>query len=296
MNKSTRCGYVALVGRANVGKSTLVNRLLGQKVCITSRKPQTTRYPLLGMDTTEFDQVIYVDTPGIAPGEKRMMNQYMNRAAINSLHDVDVIVMMLDKCRWVEVDEVILTLLSKKQIPVILVINKIDLIKDKDRLLPFIELSRQKFNFTAIIPLSAKKNVQMSELREEIIQRLPIQEFIYPPDQLTNRSVRFLVAEIIREKVFRLSGDEIPFASAVEIESFKERDDITHINALIIVEREGQKHILIGKNGEKLKDIGTKARIDIEHLLNSKVNLQLWIKQKSGWSENEAILNDLGFE
>lgn len=290
-----KCGYVAVVGRPNVGKSTLINHILGQKLNITSRKPQTTRHNLLGIKTHEDCQAIYVDTPGMHHDQKKAINRVMNRSAESVIHDVDVIVFVLEKLRWTEEDDRVLAKLQHTKSPVILVINKIDQVANKDSLLPFLEMLSAKRNFEEIIPLSAKTGDSVQYLERLIKQRLPESEHFFDQDQLTDKSERFLAAEIIREKLMRQLGNEIPYEVTVDIEQFKNIDGISHIDALILVERDSQKSIVIGDKGKKIKLIGTEARKDIEMLLGRKVMLKTWVKVKQGWSDDDKALQSLGF-
>ena len=296
MTNDTRCGYVAIVGRPNVGKSTLMNHLLGQKISITSRKPQTTRHRVLGIRTGDNVQAVYVDTPGIPRQEPRAINRMMNRAATTSVRDVDVIVMVVDALKWNEGDEHVLQKLAGNPAPVILALNKLDTIDDKAALLPHLEALAQKRDFAAIVPVSALRNRQLDQLEQEIFQRLPVSEFFYPEDQVTDRSMRFMAAEAVREKLMRQLGKELPYACSVEIEQFEQQGTVWHISALILVEKASQKRIVIGDKGERLRKVGTEARQDIERLLDAKVMLKLWVKVKSGWSDDERALRSLGYD
>lgn len=291
-----RSGFVAIVGRPNVGKSTLMNHILGQKISITSSKPQTTRHRILGIKTTEVCQVIYVDTPGVHLNAKKAMNRYMNRAATSSLEEVELILFLVEANAWTEEDENVLRRLKDVKAPVILVVNKVDRIKDKEELLPVLQELSQKMAFASVIPLSALKGSNVEGLEREVYERLPEAAPMFPEDYVTDRSERFLAAELIREKLMRGLGKELPYSTAVEIESFKEEGGMLNIHGLIWVERDSQKRIVIGKGGEKLKEVGRQARIDMEKLFGSKVFLQLWVKVKEGWSDNERILNSLGYK
>lgn len=293
---SSRCGYVAIVGRPNVGKSTLLNHILGQKISITSRKPQTTRHRILGIKTEGDIQAIYVDTPGIHRQGEKALNRYMNRAATDSVKDVDVVVFVVDGLKWTDGDEWVLNKLSRVQEPVILVVNKVDQIEDKARLLPHLEALAQKREFAAIIPLSALKGQQLPALEEEVAKHLPAHAFHFDRDQVTDRSQRFIAAEIVREKIMRQMGQEIPYDLTVEIEQFAWEDNCWQIGALILVERPGQKAIVIGKAGSRLKKVGIDARTDLEKMLEQKVMLKLWVKVKSGWSDDERALRSLGYD
>lgn len=290
-----KCGYVALIGRPNVGKSTLMNHLLGQKISITSRKPQTTRHRILGINTTEAGQAIYVDTPGMHDNEKRALNRYLNRTADTTLVGVDVIVWLIDGLSWQPYDDLIFKKLEQAGLPVILAVNKVDKIKDREPILAFFAEAQKRYPFEHIIPISALKKTNLPQLETLIMELLPERDPIYPEDQITDRPERFLTAEIIREKLTRRLGDELPYSLTVEIERYEENPDITKIYAVIWVERSSQKSIVIGKQGEMLKKIGTDARLDIERLLDQKVYLQLWVKIKQGWSDNERALQSLGF-
>lgn len=294
-NENFHCGYVALIGRPNVGKSTLMNFVLGQKISITSHRPQTTRHRILGIKTTESAQIVYVDTPGIHDNEKKAMNRYMNRTAGASFKDVDVIVFLVDAMRWTDEDELVLKRLKNVSTPVVLVVNKIDLIKKKEDLLPFIEKIKDKYEFSDIIPLSAIKGDNVEGFEKVISAYLPVSEQFYSEDQITDRSERFMAAEIIREKLTRNLTQELPYNLTVEIEKFTQDGKMLDIAAIIWVERDNQKAIIIGKGGKKLKDIGMKARIDMEKMFQQKVFLQLWVKVKTGWSDDERALNSLGY-
>lgn len=291
----TRCGYVAVVGRPNVGKSTLINHILGQKLNITSRKPQTTRHALLGIKTESDCQTIYVDTPGMHKSQHKALNRLMNRSAESVLGDVDVIVFVIDKFKWTDEDDYVLEKLRFVSSPVILVINKVDEIESKENLLPYIAGLSAKRDFAGIVPLSALQGASVDVLEKMIREKMPEGSFLFDEDQLTDKSERFLAAEIIREKIMRQLGDEIPYATTVEIEQFSEDERIIHIHAAVLVERDGQKSIVIGKGGERLKLIGTEARKDIESLLGKKVMLKIWVKVKSGWSDDDRALRSLGY-
>ncbi|PLW83160.1 GTPase Era [Kineobactrum sediminis] len=292
----TRCGYVAIVGRPNVGKSTLLNHLLGQKISITSRKPQTTRHQVLGIKTEADYQIVFVDTPGLHRAEPRAINRYMNRAASSAIRDVDVIVMVVDRTAWTDEDEMVLQQVSRAGVPTLLVVNKVDLLDDKKVLLPQLQQLAEKAPFATIIPLSALRRHNLDALEEEILKHLPEAVYFFPEDQITDRSQRFLAAEIVREKIMRQLGEEIPYAVTVEIEEFKLEEGILNISALILVERQGQKRILIGDAGSRLRSIGTDARQDMEQLFENKVMLRLWVKVKSGWSDDERALRSLGYD
>jgi GTP-binding protein Era len=287
---------VAIVGRPNVGKSTLLNHLLGQKISITSRKPQTTRHQVLGIKTEDNHQIIYVDTPGLHKDAGKAINRFMNRAASSAIRDVDLVVFVVDRTAWTDEDQMVLDQVEQAGIPVLLVVNKVDLLEDKSQLLPHLQWLDSQGDFEAIVPLSALRTHNVAELEREIAQRLPISEHFFPEDQITDRSQRFLAAEIVREKIMRQLGDELPYAVTVEIEEFAQDSDVLHISALILVERKGQKKIIIGDGGSRLRSIGTEARRDMERLFDAKVMLRLWVKVKSGWSDDERALRSLGYD
>jgi GTP-binding protein Era len=289
------CGYVAIVGRPNVGKSTLLNHLLGQKLCITSRKPQTTRHTLLGIKTEGEFQMIFVDTPGIHTNQERAINRVMNRSAASVIADVDVVIFVVDRFEWSEADEYVAKYLSNNDVPLIVAVNKVDMIDDKEALLPHLNFLSSKVNAKELIPLSALRRTNLDVLEKKIKGYIPQKTHVYPEDQITDRSERFLAAEIVREKITRQLGAEVPYQVTVEIEEFRAEKKITYISALILVEREGQKKIIIGTNGERLKKIGEQARADIESLLGCKVMLRTWVKIRSGWSDDERALRSLGY-
>lgn len=298
MTDSTfKSGYVAIIGRPNVGKSTLINRVLGQKLCITSRRPQTTRHRILGIKTSDDSQLVYVDTPGLHIDDKRAMNRYMNRAAASSIDDVDVILFLVDGMNWTEEDERVLERLKQNaKAPVILVINKVDKLADKEVLLPQIEKLATYFDFANVLPISARKGMNVDQLEQEIKKLIPEGELIFPEDQLTDRSSRFLAAELIREQLFRHLGQELPYSITVEIEQFDDEEKLYRIGAVIYVERDGQKSIVIGKKGELLKSVGKDARLEMQSLFGRKVFLRLWVKVREGWGDNERMLKNLGYK
>jgi GTP-binding protein Era len=293
---TTYCGYIALVGRPNVGKSTLLNRILQHKLSITSRKPQTTRHSILGICTEGDYQFVYVDTPGIHQGSKKTMNRMMNKTAISVLRDVDIVAFLVDGTHWKDEDEYVLQLIKNIDVPCFLLVNKVDKIVDKATLLPWLEAMSQRHNFAGIIPISAKTGIQVDTLQTRLRERLPEGPHLFDADQFTDRSTRFLCAELLREKIFRLCGQELPYATTVEIESYKEEEDVIRIHALILVEKEGHKRMVIGNKGSKLKEMATTARIDMEKLLGKKVFLQCYCKVKSGWSDDERLLKQLGYD
>lgn len=290
-----RCGFVAIVGRPNVGKSTLLNHILGQKLSITSRKPQTTRHQVHGIKTLDGVQAIYVDTPGIHLEEPKALNRYMNRAATSALAGVDLVIFVVDRMFWNEGDENVLQQISRVDCPVILAINKVDQIETKSDLLPHLEALSKRHNFAEIIPLSALRMTNLDRLEERVAHYLPAGEHHYPEEQWTTRSSRFLAAELVREKVMRQLGAELPYSVTVEIEQFKDSGRSLHIHAKIVVEREGQKKIIIGDKGARLRQIGQQAREDMERLFDRKVMLNLWVKVKKGWADDERVMRSLGF-
>lgn len=294
-NSDFRCGYVGIIGRPNVGKSTLLNYILGQKLCITSRKPQTTRHQILGIKTTENAQAIYVDTPGVHKDSPRAMNRYMNRAAHSIIEDVNVVLFLVEAGVWTEKDEWVFNKLKTTKNPVILVVNKVDQLKDKNKLLPFMQKLSLIHPFKAIVPVSALKGKYISDLEKEVESLLDVSEAIYPEDQFTDRSMKFFAAEIIREKLVRQLGQELPYDLTVMIEQFEDDGEKLNINAVILVERKNQKQIIIGHSGERLKKVGTQARIDMEKMFDEKVFLEIWVKVKEGWSDDELILKSLGY-
>jgi len=295
MDDDYRCGYVALVGRPNVGKSTILNRLVGQKISITSRRPQTTRHRILGIKTDDQAQIVFVDTPGLHSQQPRAMNRYMNRAAADSLRDVDVVVFVVEGTRWQKDDDWILEKLEHVSCPVILAINKIDRVSDKAELLPHLEVLAAKRHFTELIPVCAKSGDHLDRLEAAVRKLLPVSPPFYSEDQVTDRSERFLAAELVREKLFRKLGEEIPYGLTVEIERFKTEKRTLHIHALIWVEKNSHKPIVIGNKGERLKEVGREAREDMQKAFGHKVFLQLWVKVKEGWADDERALQSLGY-
>lgn len=296
MSGESRCGYVALVGRPNVGKSTLMNHLLGQKLAITSRKPQTTRHTMLGVDTQDNIQAIYVDTPGIHTATDRAMNRYMVRGAVSVLSDVDLVVMVVDADKWVSDDDLVLSHIKRAETPAMVAINKMDTFAQPEQVLAVIQQLRARHDFSAYLPISALKERGLEGLRTEIAQALPVAEHLFPADQLTDKPMRFLVAEIIREKLMRRLGEELPHHLSVTVEQYRVEGSLVRIAANIIVERRGQKIIVIGSKGARLKAIGSEARQDIEALIDAKVMLNLWVKVKPGWSNDEASLRRYGYD
>ena len=295
-NQKTYCGFIAIVGRPNVGKSTLLNKILGQKISITSRKAQTTRHRIVGIHTEGAYQAIYVDTPGLHIEEKRAINRLMNRAASSAIGDVDLIIFVVEGTKWTEDDEMVLNKLRAAKAPVVLAINKIDNVKEKDELLPHITELSQKFDFVEILPISAQRGKNV-HIRQKIV-RDSLREGVhhFPEEYVTDRSQRFMASEIIREKLMRFTGEELPYSVTVEIEQFKVNErGVYEINGLILVEREGQKKMVIGAKGQKIKTIGIEARADMERLFDAQVHLELWVKVKSGWADDERALRSLGY-
>lgn len=294
----SKAGFVTVIGRPNVGKSTLINHLVGQKVSITARKPQTTRHRILGIHTYNGVQAIYVDTPGLHTGVKKALNKQLNRTALSSLNDIDVVLFMVEGTKWVSDDHWILDKLVGIKTPVILVINKVDVVSEKNSLMPHIQKLAGRYDFADIVPISAINGDNVKALDKVVAKYLPNGEHFFPDDQITDRSERFFVAEIIREKLIRNLGDEIPHSLAIALDKFEEREDkkIRDIAAVIWVEREGQKKIVIGKDGAVLKKIGTTARKELEDYFEQKVFLQLWVKVKRGWSDDERAIQTLGYK
>jgi GTP-binding protein Era len=290
-----RTGLVAIVGRPNVGKSTLLNALVGQKLSITADKPQTTRHRINGVLTTEQAQYVFVDTPGYQTRHKNALNRTLNRTVRGVLNDVNVVLLVIEPLRFGAEDQQVLELIPES-VPLILVLNKLDTVKGRDKLLPFVAQLAQQRSFAAVLPVSASKGKHLQELLAEIKQHLPAGEPMFGPDDLTDRPVRFLAAELIREKVFRLVGDELPYTSTVIIDKFEEGETLQRIFATVLVENDNQKAILIGAQGERMKRIASEARADLEKLLGSKVYLEVWVKVKSGWADSEASVRAYGYE
>ncbi len=290
-----RCGYVAIIGRPNVGKSTLLNHVLGQKLSITSRKPQTTRHTLLGILSEPDVQMIFVDTPGIHASRARAINRVMNRSAASVIQDVDAVIFVVDRTEWGEADEYVASFLTDNPVPLIVAVNKVDMVADKDSLLPHLDFLQKKLPAIDLVPVSALRKTNVDRLLARVRTLMPENPPLFSEDQITDRSERFLSGEIIREKITRQLGAELPYDVTVEIEDFRAEADVTFIHALILVEREGQKKIIIGSSGERLKSIGQKARADIENLLGCKVMLKTWVKVRSGWSDDERALRSLGY-
>jgi GTP-binding protein Era len=297
MNEAThRCGYVALIGRPNVGKSTLLNALVGQKVSITSRKPQTTRHRIVGILGGPGFQAVFLDTPGLHARLHRGLNRAMNRAALGSLAEADLLLLVVDATRWTQEDETALERVRQSGKPVVLVVNKCDKVKPREKLLPTLERLSALHAFDAVVPLSALKGDNVDRLRDVIAPLLPEGEAIYAKDQVTDRSVRFLAAEIVREKLTRVLQEELPYGISVEIERWEEEDNRLLIGAVIWVEREGQRKIVIGEGGQRLKEVGQAARLDINDMLERRIHLELWVKVRENWADNEAALRQFGYD
>jgi GTP-binding protein Era len=290
------CGFISIVGRPNVGKSTLLNQLLVQKVSITSRKPQTTRHRIMGIDTKGVYQAIYVDTPGLHITEKRAINRLMNRAASSSIGNVELVIFVVEGTNWTADDEMVLNKLSSLKCPVLLAINKVDNVNDKSKLLPYIAFLCQQMTFIEVVPISAENGMNIDTISGIVRKLLPEAEHHFPDDYITDRSQRFMASEVIREKLIRFLGEELPYSVTVEIEQFapNERGGY-NLYCLILVESEGQKKIVIGNKGAKIKTIGIKARQDMEKMFDTKVHLELWVKVKSGWADDERMLRSLGY-
>ncbi len=293
--RTNRCGFTTIVGRPNVGKSTLLNRIIGQKLAITSHKPQTTRHSILGVKTDSGGQIVYVDTPGIHTRGSQPMNKYLNRTAKSALADVDLLLFVVEALRWTEEDEMVLKTITKYGVKCILLVNKVDRVKNKQELLPFLSETAEKHGFTEVIPLSALNGTNVSELEQKVLAAMPEGENIYPEDQLTDRSERFFAAEFVREQLTQRYAQEIPYALTVEIEKFEVDKKLYRIHALIWVEREGQKNIIIGKGGAALKEVSTQARKEMEKFFGTKVFLKVWVKVKKSWSTDSKSLHQLGY-
>ena len=291
-----KTGYVSIIGRPNVGKSTLLNHLVEQKLSIVSRKPQTTRWNLLGIKTTSDAQIIFIDTPGLQKEPKLALNQHMNRAVSNTLNYIDIILFVVDALKWNELDENVINLLKKSSAAqIFLVLNKVDKISDKNDLLSFISIISKQLDFKEVIPVSATKGTGLEELESAIINNLPVAAALFPEDQVTDRSERFFAAEFIREKLMTRLSDELPYHLSITIDEFKENNNVLHIHACIWVERKGQKSIVIGKEGSVLKAVGKEARKDLEEMFGKKVNLKTWVKVKKKWTDSEQALKQFGY-
>ena len=290
-----RCGFVAIVGRPNVGKSTLMNHLIGQKISITSKKAQTTRHRVTGIHTTDAAQFVFVDTPGFQTFHKGALNEALNKSVKDTLSNVDCVLFVLEAKRFTGADREVLALLPKNT-PVILVVNKVDKAKDKLELAAFIDEVRAEFDFADVEVVSAKHGQRLAELLAKVEPILPESVPLYPEDMITDKNQRFLAAEIVREKLFRYLGEELPYSMNVEVEQFEVDGALYRIHVAILVDKEGQKPIVIGKGGEKLKKISTEARIDMETLFDTKVYLEVWVKVKSGWADDVRFLKEFGLD
>lgn len=292
---ANRCGYAALIGRPNVGKSTLLNRLIGQKIAITSHKAQTTRHALLGIRTLPDGQILYVDTPGLHLRGRSALNRLLNRTAESVLRDVDVVLLVVEAMVWTEEDEAVLNTVRSLGPEAILVVNKIDRVRPKERLLPYLSRVAEKHEFAAVIPASARRNENILQIERRVLDKLPAAPSLFPEDQVTDRSERFLAGELLREQLTRRYADELPYALTVEIERFEESERLYRIGAVVWVERPGQKAILIGKNGEAMKEASRLARENMEKLFQRKVWLDVWVKVKKSWSSDEQALASFGY-
>lgn len=295
MKQANHCGYVAIVGRPNVGKSTLLNRMLGQKLAITSHKPQTTRHSVLGIKTRPGGQLLFVDTPGIHQRVEHALNRYLNRTARAVLQDVDVVLWLVEAGVWTEEDDAVLADIAKLSCPCILAVNKIDRLADKAQLLPFLQTLSEKHAFAHIIPLSASKGTQVEVLENTLLSALPAGDNIFPEDQLSDRPESFFAAELLREQLTQRYAKELPYQVSVEIEKFKEEGKMYRIHALIWVERPAQKAIIVGKKGAALKESASEARRQMERFFDCKVHLEVWVKVKKSWSSDENALSRLGY-
>lgn len=292
---TSRCGFAAVVGRPNVGKSTLINALLMRKVSITSPKPQTTRHRILGIKTTSDGQIVFVDTPGINYAETRALNRYMNRAAQGAIEDVDVVLFLVEALRWTSQDEGVAERIKASGRPTILVLSKVDRVRPRSKLLPFMDEMAREHGFDEIVPVSARRGENLEDLESAIKARLPQGDRLFPEDMFTDRSERFVAAELIREKLILRLDQEVPYRLSVEIEDMAVRHGVWHVGAVIWVERPGQKAIVIGRKGELLKQVGTASRRELQKLLGRDVDLRLWVKVKDDWSNNDRALAALGY-
>lgn len=296
MTDKFQCGYVNIIGRPNVGKSTLLNRLVGQKLSITSKRPQTTRWQLLGIKTTAEYQLIFVDTPGLQYSHRTSINRHMQREIMDSLSYVDVVIFVVEALVWTEVEDQILTIIGNKSYPVILVINKIDKLKNKEQLLPFIKAVSEKYQFREIIPVSALKDDNVSLIEKELVPLLPYAQPAFPEDRLTDRNERFFAAEFIREKLTRILGAELPYRISVTIDEFSDQGEVLHITASIWAETDNQKKIVIGEKGKNLKLVGEQSRKEMERMFGKKVYLKTWTKVRKKWSADEKALKQFGYD
>lgn len=294
--KEFRCGFAALMGRPNVGKSTLINRLVGQKLSIVTPKPQTTRHRILGIDSGAEAQIIFVDTPGVHRGQTRALNRAMNRTATGAIADADVIVLVVEALKWTDEDQDVLDRCIASGRPMILAINKVDLVRPKSRLLPYLEQARSRAEFDEIIPLSARGGANVDSLRECVARRLPAGPALFPEDSVSDRGEAFRIAEVVREKLMYRLREELPYGLTVEVERLEKTPEIARIGAVIWVERSAQKPIVIGAGGSQLKTCGQLAREELEKMLGTKVHLELWVRVKKKWSDSDKALRDLGID
>ncbi len=294
--ETTRSGFVALVGRPNVGKSTLLNALVGQKIVATSSRPQTTRHRILGIVTRPCEQLVFIDLPGLHTRQPHLINRAMNTVAIGSMQDADVLAVMVDATRWTPDDDFVLQQVRESGRPVVLLLNKVDRMKDRRQLLPMIADLRERFGTDDIVPLSALRGDNLQAVTDALVRHLPEGPFLFPEDEVTDKSLKFIIAELIREKIFVLTNREVPYSTAVHIERYEDRGDLVHIDALIWVERKSHKKIIIGSGGRLIKEIGIRARQDIEALLGKKVHLQLWVKVRKDWQDDLKSLREIGIE
>ena len=290
-----RSGFVTVVGRPNVGKSTLINRILGRKLSITSNRPQTTRHRILGIATSAASQIVFVDTPGMHTGHTRALNRYMNRVASRALTGVDLAIMVVEASGWMPDDDHVIERIAAERVPVALVLNKIDRIKRREAMLPMLADASRRYEFAAMVPVCARTGENLDRLRSVVEMLMPAAPPMFPEEQLTDRSDAFLVAEIVREKLIRRLGQELPHRLTVEVERFARQERHTLVNVLVWVERKQHKAIVIGKGGERLKDAGSAARLDVGRLLGRPVHLEIWVKVREGWSDDERALRGLGF-
>ncbi len=291
-----RCGTIAIAGRPNVGKSTLLNRLIGQKLSITAHKPQTTRHAVLGINTRDETQFIYIDTPGIHGGGKRTLNRVLNKTASSATTGADVLLLVVQALTWTEDDQMAFEIVQRQERPWILVVNKVDRVTPKEKLLPWLQQLSVTEHAHAVIPLSASKGHNLDALQTQIEQLLPETDFIYDEDSFTDRSSRFLASELVREQLTRFLSQELPYSISVEIEQFEDSGKMLSVSAVIWVEKQSQKSIVIGKGGSGLKEMGSRARKEMQLMFDRKVHLNLWVKVKDGWSDDANMIRSLGYE
>ena len=291
---TTKCGFIAIVGRPNVGKSTLMNNIIGQKISITTRKPQTTRNNILGVKTVGDEQLVFVDTPGMHVNEPRNLNRTMNKTAASALRDVDAVAFVVECNRWNDDDELVLEKVKKKNCPIILLLNKVDKIANKGDVLTFISLMQEKLNFHSIIPISAVKGTQVDRFLTLLSEIIPESPHYFEKEQITDKNLSFQIQELIREKLFICLGDELPYSLTVIVEKIEDTEKLLRVNALIMIERAGQKKIVVGAKGENLKKVGTQSRMELENILGKKVYIGLWVKVKDNWADNDKLLKQFG--